>query len=232
VTQKKCACEGTIGAVSLKRRLTIARMIFASQPLEFRKALKSPPQKQLRKEARNRGSRFYEAADLRKLVKVAEPHLRAMILLGINCGMGNKDCITLPTHYIDLKNGWHNYHRPKTEVDRRCKLWPETVKALKVVASESVVFNGRKWDRWVVGSEFEKLCKACKVKSHGFYSLRRTFETIAGASGCQQFIIDRIMGHSRPNDMAAAYRQKIFDGMLQKCTDFVRGWYLGNITID
>jgi hypothetical protein len=44
--------------------------------------------------------------------------LKAMILLGINCGYGNADCGTLPLSALDLKNGWINYHRPKTGIVR------------------------------------------------------------------------------------------------------------------
>lgn len=130
VTKQKCECDNTLSPVTLKRRLTVARMIFADQPRAFRKALKSPPQRLLRAEARKRGLRMYESDDIRKLVKAAEPHMRAMILLGINCGFGPQDCYTLPVVALDLKNGWQVHARPKTEVERRCPLWPETVNPL------------------------------------------------------------------------------------------------------
>jgi integrase len=55
---------------------------------------------------------------------------KAMILLGINCGFGNADCGKLPLSAIDFKAGWVNFPRPKTAVERRCPLWPETITAL------------------------------------------------------------------------------------------------------
>jgi integrase len=57
--------------------------------------------------------------------------LRAMILLGVNCGFGNADCGTLPLSAVDLETGWIDYARPKTGIARRCPFWPETVEALK-----------------------------------------------------------------------------------------------------
>ena len=54
-----------------------------------------------------------------------------MILLGINCGFGNHDCGTLPKSAIDLEAGWVNYPRPKTAIERRCPLWPETIEAIR-----------------------------------------------------------------------------------------------------
>jgi hypothetical protein len=40
--------------------------------------------------------------------------LRAMILLGINCGLGNSDCAGLSHSHLDLERGWLDYPRVKT----------------------------------------------------------------------------------------------------------------------
>jgi len=190
--------------------------------------LKSPPQRTLRAARREKGERLYTAAQIHELVKAAEPDLAAMILLGINCGFGPKDCCTLPA--IAVKRGWHTYARPKTEVARRCPLWSETTKAIKAVACKPLVFNGRVWDRFAVDREFKKTCKQVGIESLGFYSLRRTFETIATTADVPQAIIDSIMGHVG-TDMASVYRQKVFDQQLNKCVEHVRQWYLGEIVI-
>jgi integrase len=57
--------------------------------------------------------------------------MRAMVLLGINCGFGNADCGTLPLSALDLEGGWVDFPRPKTGILRRCPLWPETVGAVR-----------------------------------------------------------------------------------------------------
>ena len=38
---------------------------------------------------------MFEAKQIRKLLEVAPPQMNAMILLGINCGLGNNDCGSL-----------------------------------------------------------------------------------------------------------------------------------------
>jgi len=159
------------------------------------------------------------------MVKAADAELKAMILMGINCGFGPKYCCTLSATAV--ARGWHNYPRPKTEVERRCPLWPETLEAIKAVG---LPLNGRAWDRFIVDREFKKVCKKANVECQGFYTLRRTFETIATTADVPQAIIDAIMGHAR-NDMASVYRQKVFDDQLKKCTEHVRQWYLGKIVI-
>ena len=55
-----------------------------------------------------------------------------MILLGINCGLGNADCGSLCQKHLDLDGGWLNYPRPKTRIKRRCPLWRETVEAIRI----------------------------------------------------------------------------------------------------
>ena len=64
--------------------------------------------------------------------------MKPMILLGINCGFGNADCATLPIRALDLEEGWINFPRPKTGLDRRCPLWPETIKSLQEWLAQTI----------------------------------------------------------------------------------------------
>lgn len=228
VDRGRCECNSELSIATKKRRFGIARMLFADQRRDCRRALKAPPQRLLRERARERGKLLYSADDIRKLVNTADPYLKAMILLGINCGFGPKDCCTLPAS--EIEDGWHNFARPKTGVERRCPLWPETMAAIEAVRGTRLVFNGRVWDRYIVAEKFTALCEACDVTNHGFYSLRRTFETIATTASVSQAAIDHIMGHAR-NDMASVYRQQIFDQQLQECANHVRDWFLGTLTL-
>ena len=100
-------------------------------PIRYKKALASPPAKVIRMADAETGERLFSPKEIRRLIDSAKPQLKAMILLGINCGFGNEDCATLPIDKLDLAGGWHNNHRPKTGVVRRCKLWPDTIKALQ-----------------------------------------------------------------------------------------------------
>ncbi|MEO8497037.1 MAG: hypothetical protein ABI614_18350, partial [Planctomycetota bacterium] len=168
------------------------------------------------------------------------------------------DVSTLPQDRLDLDGGWHNYERPKTEVSRRCQLWPETVKALKVAIEKrptpkaaddaGLVFVTKYGARWVrirervdenergmatridsVGLEFVKLLRELKIKQPGisFYSLRRTFRTIADGAGDQP-AVTFIMGHADDDgDMGAVYRQDIADERLKAVTDHVHAWLFG-----
>jgi len=105
-------------------------------PVRYGTAFNKPSARTLRLERHSKGPRMYLAADLRKIVAAAGVPLKAMILLGVNCGFGNGDCGGLTQAAVDLDGGWVTYPRPKTGVQRRCWLWPETVEALKAAIAE------------------------------------------------------------------------------------------------
>lgn len=92
---------------------------------------KRPNRRVLRRVRNERAKKFLEADEIRQMIDGANVQLRAMILLGVNAGLGNSDVANLPKDAIDLQAGWLDFPRPKTGVDRRCPLWPETVDAIK-----------------------------------------------------------------------------------------------------
>ncbi len=90
------------GATTLKGDIGRARMVFlfalkegfSEKPILYRKSLRAPSQRILRRHQQERGPLMIESDDLRHLLKSAGPQVRAMIYLGINCGFGNTDCAT------------------------------------------------------------------------------------------------------------------------------------------
>jgi integrase len=120
------------------------------------------------------GKRLFTAEEIRRLldgdtmagddgetvtVAPASTQLRAMILLGINCGFGNMDVSSLPQSAIDGKNCVIDFPRPKTGIDRRCPLWPETRGAIQAARDErpeakdkadaDCIFITKQGNRWV-----------------------------------------------------------------------------------
>ena len=185
---------------------------------------------------------MFEAKELRAILDAAPMPLKAMILLGLNAGFGNNDCATLPTEALDLQSGWVHFPRPKTGIDRRCPLWPETVAALQETIGgrptprdakdDGLAFITKYGQAWTgttatarpLSAEFHKLLVNLGLHRNGlgFYALRHTFETIGGDSR-DQVAVDFIMGHSR-NDMASVYRERIEDARLVAVTEHVRKW--------
>ena len=130
---------------------------------------------------------------------------------------------------------------PKTAVERRCPLWPETAEALRKAidsrlkpkdkADDGLVFitkYGKPWRKETadnpISKETAKLLKSLGIQRKGvnFYALRHTFETVGGESR-DQIAVDHIMGRAR-DDTASVYRERISDERLKAVTDHVREW--------
>jgi integrase len=192
-------------------------------PLNYGGAFSVPSARLRRRALGANGPKDLAAAEIaRLLVATAKRpglvNLHAMILLGINAGLGNTDCSELRMGNLDLKTGFLNYPRPKTDAPRRAILWPQTIAAIKAALAqrekldvptelEDRVFVSRQRHAYVgisasglpvdsVGTEFRKLLVDCEVyrRGIGFYSLRHTFQTVAD-EGRDFPAIDLVMGH-------------------------------------
>ncbi len=132
----------TMGPVSLGNEIGRVRSIFKfafesgliPAPLRFGAEFAKPGKRTIRLARHARGPRMFEPPEIKILLEAATPQMKAMILLGLNCGLGNTDIAMLPKKAFDLKKGLMNFPRPKTGIARRAVLWPETVAALKQVA--------------------------------------------------------------------------------------------------
>jgi len=167
---------------------------------------------------------------IKRLLSLANTSMRAMILLGLNCGFGCTDCARLKWTDLDLEKGRVQLARNKTGVPRNLPLWPETIQALKKVPrSGQLVFHTAEGHPWVrtllkiekdgsrryttvnaITSMFSRLLKKAKInapKGTGFYALRRTAARLAARSG-DPFAVQRLLGHVDLT-MATRYVQDI-----------------------
>jgi integrase len=249
------------GPVRLSNAITRVKSVFKyaldngliEKPVRFGGEFRKPDKAVLRRHRATNGARMLEAAELRRLIDEASAPLRAMVLLGLNSGFGNHDIATLPLSALNLDAGWVDFPRPKTGIERRCFLWPETVASIRAVLAErsaaksqadaDLVFLQRSGRRWVRNTEksrtdnisvvFCELLKACGLHREGlgFYTLRHVFRTVADAAR-DPVAIDLIMGHTDPT-MAGVYRERIDDARLRAVADHVRKWvFPSTATID
>ncbi len=228
------------GPVTVRNETTRIRVLFkfaedhdlVERPIRGIKiALKKPSKSVLRKEReRNGGTTLFTPEQIHTLLETATPLFKSMILLGINCGLGNTDVANLLPENVELKTAWLSYPRPKTGIKRRAKLWNETVEAIEAVGLPFKRKHGGKWvgtsDNGLT-NEFRKLLDKCDIRVRGmnFYRLRHTFRTVADETKDQP-AIDLVMGHAR-DDMASNYRHGISDVRLEAIADHVHAWLFG-----
>jgi integrase len=215
------------------------------RPVRFGPGFNRPTKKTLRLHRAEQGAKLFTPEEIHRLLNAAGKSLRAMILLGVNCGFGNADCGNLPLYAVHLDTGWIDYPRPKTGVPRRCPLWPETVAALRETLAKrhdpkdpkdaNLVFvtkYGLSWTKGTstnpVSQETAKLLRQIGIIGRtglGFYTLRHTFRTVADAAKDQP-AANHIMGHEVAH-MSSVYRETITDERLKAVSDHVRTWLFG-----
>lgn len=80
-------------------------------------------------------ARILTGEEIDKLLARSQPTFKAMILLGVNCGLGPADIGRLRWDMVDLEKGRLLFPRPKTGVMRVGYLWQKTRDALRRVRS-------------------------------------------------------------------------------------------------
>ncbi len=244
--------------LSISRIRSLFNWAFDSEridtPVRFGPGFRPPSAKAIRQKRAQTGKLLFNREELESILEAGRQPLKAMTLLAINGGFGNSDLSELPLSAIDLKTGWVDWPRPKTGIERRCPLWPETVLALREAIESrpkakspddaGLAFLTRLGERWVrmrvsmkgdkelmtpidcISREFGKLLKTLKIKRDrlNFYAVRHTFRTIADEVS-DRGAVDHIMGHSpNQNDMQAVYVESVDDERLKAVCDHVRRW--------
>jgi integrase len=240
----------TRGPVALKNEMNRAKCVFnfafkhelIDKPVRYGAGFDTPKRKVIRRASNAKGSRMFEATELRTIIEAADIHLKAMVLIAANSGMGNNDVGCLPITAVNLEAGWIDFPREKTGTPRRFPLWEETTEAIKASLAkrptpkpghEQYLFLTRKRQCWskvstggALSREFKKLIVETGIYRDGlgFYSLRHGFQTIGEEAG--ETATKYVMGHI-DSSMSAQYRQRISDERLKAVTDHVREWLFG-----
>lgn len=213
-----------------------ARLV--DSPINCGVAFKKPSAKALRRHKASKPPKLFEVAEIKVALEEAEkyPALKAMLLLGINCGFTNKDCADLPLWAVDLEKGWIDFPRPKTGVPRRIPLWPETVQAIqdylptrhapKTKEAETLVFTTSRGRPWIVNDTanpvsvaFSNLLKNAMIHRTGvgFATLRHNFQTVGDTCG-DPLAVSAIMAHV-DSSISANYREQVSGGVLQSIAE-------------
>jgi integrase len=203
---------------------------------------------------RQHGGRQFTPEQLRAVIAAAPVPIKAMALLGVNCGYGNTDIAKLTKSSLDLVSGWGTFPRVKTSVARRAQLWPETIAAVNDAIAQrpfpndpnndNLVFvteNGLPWVRAearkddagnIIGASsgdsvqksFRRLLSDLGIKRPGL-SFYSLRHCTETHGGSDQVAIDRVMGHKTPG-MGTNYRrvESISDDRLRAVAASIHAW--------
>ena len=153
-----------VGAAALANSITRIKSVFKfgldnglfERTVRYGSEFNKPDKAVIRKHKQKMPVKMFEAADLRALIDGAtidrpsgpsvvkpDPTLRAMILLGINCGFGNHRLRRAVVHGAEPRHRLAGLPAAaKTGIPRRVPLWPETVAAIRAAVEVRVKAKG------------------------------------------------------------------------------------------
>lgn len=228
------------------------------RPCRYGAGFDLPTSTVLRQARAARGTRMFQPEEIRLLLDHANTVMKAMILLGANCGFGQTDLARLAQSAVDLKRGWIDYPRPRTGIPRRCPLWGETVAALAAAIAarpeprdpgdKDLVFlspSGQPVVRDRLSTIAAKaeagLTTHIDTVSRDFCKLIRAVNLNGGrgfyalrhgfqtiAEGCGDFPAVSSIMGHVDASIAARYREGIDDARLIAVTNHVRAWLWPN----
>jgi len=217
------------------------------RPVPFGTVFSMPSLKSRRIARLDAERKWFEPSDLQRIIEAASVPLRAMILLGLNTGIGNHDVAMLERKHVDLAGGWLNQQRRKTGVPRRAKLWSETINAISTyqelrVKSDAKRLPAKKWRSLMFLTKYRnpwsapdrtacslstataKLLKRLELHRPGlsFYTFRHIYRTIADEVKDPP-AVNYTMGHD-DGSTANVYRERIVDSRLEDVASHVHKW--------
>lgn len=231
------------------KRITHALAVrkFADDYLDIRLP-KPPPEFHVasrrlhRAERRKKAAEPLDPGDIRAMLDLASPRMRAILLTMFNGGYRVADLAQVPLSALDRSAPKIQYPRPKTEAWQLVPLWPETLAAIDAAeadrslraAGSPLLFTARtgrplsyQLDKTTcdnVRGPFARLAEKAGVKASPA-DFRYTFDTIA-AETADDTSRKIIVGHVIEG-MDALYIRRWSLDRLRVVTDHVRSWLFG-----
>jgi integrase len=251
----RAALAGKYALTRLSKSVTVCRQIirwaFESEIIDrmprFGPDFATVDKKVMKKHRQKTGGKILTVEEVRKLLNVADPKWKAIVLVCMNAAYGNSDIARLR---ISDVGEWLEVPREKTGGARKAWLWPETreavQKALKVrpkpkPGAEDVLFlsghggpmvtvreTGKRTDLTIEG--FRRLAKKAGIHrpGMGLYWLRHTSATRADDAK-DRIATQWLMGHA-DNSTTAGYVDDIDAARVKAVCEHVRNWLNGGAT--
>jgi integrase len=143
--------------------------------------------------------RFLTREEARRLVNVAGPALRPIIIAALGTGMRRGEILALKWADLDFIRGLISITMSKSGKGRKIPMSGAVAEVLSAVPRrcEFVFMNGEPGQSVTsIKSAFGAACAAAKITGFRFHDLRHTFASRALESGADLVSVSKILGHS------------------------------------
>lgn len=149
---------------------------------------------------------IFEPSEIQLLLHHADIKMKAMIVLGFDCGLRVSEVAKLKYTDIDSENMLIKIHNSKRGQSRSVKLSPFVLETLrtywKIYRPSTDYFFTRKdhsdaINPTTINNSFRVLLTKTGLREKGvrFHSLRHTYATMMLKHGCDPFLLRKLLGH-------------------------------------
>jgi integrase len=145
--------------------------------------------------------RFLSRDEEARLLAVAAPHLKAILIAAMDTGGRRGELLSLDWRHVSLDRRTVTFTNTKNGRDRTIGLTPRVVIVLKELGAKSSgpVFTYRGKAIAEVTSSFQTAVKEAEVDDFRFHDLRHTFASRLVQAGVSLYKVQTLMGHQSPS---------------------------------
>jgi len=195
-----------VSVATVNRELSCLRCLFG-RAIEWEYLKENPVKKIKFEKENNRRVRFLEKDELKRLLDVSKPVLKAVILLAVNTGMRRDEIRTLKWRDIDIQRGIITLRTTKNGETRRVPLnstAKEVLLGLSKHPEGPYVFYKKDGTTFCNRQAFETALRRADIQDFRFHDLRHTAASYLAMAGVDLNTIREILGH-KTIDMVLRY---------------------------
>jgi integrase len=187
-----------ISPSTCNRELTLLKTLLA-KAVEWQRIESNPAAKVKKfREPRSR-ERILTPEEMRRLVDVAAPHLKPILIVALNTAMRRSEILSLKWTDLNFPERFISIENSKSGDPRKVPMNDLVIGIFKDLARTSdYVFPNSETDSSIksVKTAFRTSCRNAKIKSFRFHDLRHTAASAMVSGGTDLVTVSRILGHS------------------------------------
>ena len=198
VERYKAKRKTEVSNATFNRELAFMKTMF-NKAVEWKRLEMNPLQNFKKLKENNGRMRILKSEEMKRLLDVANGHLKSILIIALNTGMRRGEILSLKWGNVNLSKRSIHIEDSKSGRSRNIPMNGHVIEALSVIPQNSgyVFFNPMtKRPIQDVKKAFKTACKNAEIKDLRFHDLRHTSATKMIESGTDLVTVSKILGHS------------------------------------
>ncbi len=198
VERYKAKRKTEVSNATFNRELAFMKTMF-NKAVEWKRLEMNPLQNFKKLKENNGRMRILKSEEMKRLLDVANGHLKPILIIALNTGMRRGEILSLKWGNVNLSKRSIHIEDSKSGRSRDIPMNALVIEALSAIRQDHVyVFYNPTTDGPLkdIKTAFKTACKNAEIKGLRFHDLRHTTATRMVEAGVDLVTVSRILGHS------------------------------------